>query len=93
MCPLLLNIHNQENNPQINEKLGESKQIQLSVEIPQQPLSTLVKEDTNQGETKNSTLWSMYSDGSCTKNNAGAGLWITNTENNHTERISCKLNF
>ena len=33
-CPLLLNFHNQENNPQINENLGESKQIQLSAEIP-----------------------------------------------------------
>ena len=35
----------------------------------------------------------MYFDGSCTKNNAGAGVWITNTKNNHTETISCKLNF
>ena len=73
-CPLLLNIHNQENNPQINENLGESKQIQLSVEIPQQPLSTLVEEDSNQDETENGPLWSMYFDGSCTKNNAGAGV-------------------
>ena len=88
-----MNNHNQENNPQINENLGESKQIQLSAEIPQQPLSTLVKKDTNQDETKKCPLWSMYFDGSCTKNNFGAGFWITNTEKNHTESISCKLNF
>ena len=35
----------------------------------------------------------MYFDGSCTKSNADAGVWITNTENNHIEIISWKLNF
>ena len=47
MCPSLLNIESQECIPQINENLGESKQIQLSVEIPQQPLSIIVEEDSN----------------------------------------------
>ena len=88
ICPFLLNIESQESIPQINENLGESKQIQLSVEIPQQPLSTLVEEDSNQDEIESSPLWSMYFDGSCTRNNASAGVWITNTENNHTECIS-----
>ena len=46
MRPLLLNLENQENNPQINENLGESKQIQLSVDIQQQSGSTLVEEDS-----------------------------------------------
>ena len=35
----------------------------------------------------------MYFDGSCTRTNAGAGVWISNTKSNHTESISCKLNF
>ena len=90
---MLLNIYGQENNPQINENIGESKQMQLSVEIPQQPLSTLVEEDSNQDETKNSPVWSMHFDGSWTKNNDGAGVWIRNIENNHTESLSCRLNF
>ena len=35
----------------------------------------------------------MHFNGSCTKTNAGAGVWMCNTEKNHTESISCKLNF
>ena len=35
----------------------------------------------------------MNFDGSCTKNDAGAGIWIHNTENNHAEGHSYKLNF
>ena len=35
----------------------------------------------------------MNFDGSCTKNNAGAGIWIHNIENNHTEGHSYRLNF
>ena len=70
MCPLLLKLENQEKNLQRSEKPEEVKQIQLSVDISQQPLSTLVEED----ETKNSPLGSMYFDGSCTKSNAGAGV-------------------
>ena len=35
----------------------------------------------------------MYFDGSCTRTNTGAGVWISNTENNHTDCISCKLKF
>ena len=35
----------------------------------------------------------MYFDGSYTRTNAGVGVWISNTENNHTYCISCKLNF
>ena len=67
--------------------------MQLSAEILQQPLSTLVEENSDQDETDNSPLWSMYFDGSCTRKNAGAGVWINNTESKHTEGISCKLNF
>ena len=93
MHPLILNLDNQENNPQHNEKPKELKQIQLSADIQQQSESTLVEEDSNQGETENSPLWSMYFDGSCTKNNAGASVWITNTENNHIESISYKFKF
>ena len=93
MRPLVLNMDTKENDPQTSANLGESKQIQLSAEFTQQPLTTLVEKDSNQDETENSPLWSMYFDGSCTKNNAGAGVLITNTENNHTECISCTLNF
>ena len=78
---------------QLHDKSEEVKQVQLSAEISQQPLSMLVEGDNNQDETENSPLWSMYFDGSCTKSNAGAGVWITKTENNHIENISCKLNF
>ena len=35
----------------------------------------------------------MNFDGSCTKNNAGAGIWIHNTKNNHIEWHSYRLNF
>ena len=35
----------------------------------------------------------MHFDGSCTKTNASAGVWIRNTEKNHTESLSCRLNF
>ena len=76
MCPLLLKIEIQVCIPQINENHGESKQLQSHADIPQQSESTLVEEDSNQDETKNSPLWSMYFDGSCTRTNAGAGVWI-----------------
>ena len=84
MHPLLLNLDTKENVPPLNEKPKDSKQIQLSSDIPQQLESTVVEEDGNQDKTKNSPLWSMYFDGSCTRTNAGAGVWISNTENNHT---------
>ena len=35
----------------------------------------------------------MHFDESCTRNNAGAGVWICNTERNHKESLSCRLNF
>ena len=35
----------------------------------------------------------MNFDGSCTRNNAGTRVWIRNTENNHIENLSCRLNF
>ena len=93
-CPLLLNIHNQESIPQINKNLGESKNLQLSSEIQQQSESTIVEEDIHQtDEIKTSPLSSMHFDRSCTKTNAGASVWICNTENNHIESISCRLNF
>ena len=94
MCPLLLNIENQENARPLNEKSEEIKQIQSGVANHEQSEGTVVKEDIHQtDETQNSPLWSMYFDGSCTRNNTGAGVWIRNTVNNHTECISCKLNF
>ena len=77
----------------MNANPGESKQMRPSADIPQ-PLSTLVEEDGNRiVQTRNGPLWSMFFDGSCTKTNAGAGVWINSTEKNHIENISCKLNF
>ena len=35
----------------------------------------------------------MYFDRSCTRKNAGVGVWMCNTESNHTEIISYRLNF
>ena len=35
----------------------------------------------------------MNFDGSCTKNDAGVGIWIHNTQYNHAEGHSYKLNF
>ena len=68
VCPLLLNLDSQENNPQPNEEPEELKQTQLNDDITQQSRSTLVEEDNHQtDETKNSPLWSMYFDGSYTE--------------------------
>ena len=69
------------------------KQIQLSANTHEQSESTLVEEDSTQDKPKSSPLWSMNFDESCTRTNAGVGVWICNTENNHTESISYKLNF
>ena len=85
MHPLLLNLDNQDSNPQHTKKPEELKRIQLSVDIPKQPESTLVEEDKHQiDELESSPLWSMNFDRSCTRTNVGAGVWICNTENNHT---------
>ena len=85
MCPLILNLESQEIIPQHNEKLEELKQIQLSDDILQPSESTLVEEDNNQTkEPETSPLWIMCFDGSYTRSNVGAGVWICNTENNHT---------
>ena len=35
----------------------------------------------------------MSFDGSCSKNGAGAGVWVHNTENNHAKGHSYRLNF
>ena len=89
MHPLLLNIENQESGPQPNNISEEMKQIQLSVDTQEQSESTVVEEDVHQtDEIETIPLWSMYFDGSYTRTNAGAGVWISNTENNHTESIS-----
>ena len=94
MRPSLLNLNTQENGLLLNEKPEESKQIQLSATNHEQFGSTLIKKDGNQTDkTENSPLWSMHFDGSCTRNNVGAGVWIRNTVSNHTECISYKLNF
>ena len=62
--------------------------------LQEQSESTLVEEDINKtDETKTSPLWSMHFDGSCTKSDAGVGVWLRNTMNNHTEGHSYKLNF
>ena len=76
--PLNLNIDSQESNPQPDEKLEESNHT---------------KDMHQTDKTENNPLWTMYFDGSCTRTNAGAGVWITNTDSKHTECISCKLNF
>ena len=71
------------------KKHEELKQFQNGAGLREQSKSTIGKEDSSQ----TSPLWSMNFDGSCTKNNAGAGIWIHNTENNHTEGHSYRLNF
>ena len=76
--PLNLKLDSQEDNPQPDEKLEESSHA---------------KDMHQNDKAENVPLWTMYFDGSCTKTNAGAGVWISNTKNNHTESISCKLNF
>ena len=94
MYPLLLNLESQEISPQHNEKPKVLKQIQRSVDLQEQSESTLVEEDSNQtSESETSPLWSMKFDGSCTKTNVGAGIWIHNTKNHHTEGHSYRLNF
>ena len=35
----------------------------------------------------------MNFDGSCTRNNAGAGVWLRNTENYHAESHAVNLHF
>ena len=81
--PIALKTWKQDSNLQHSEKPKNSKPIQLSADFQQQSESTLVDEGTNQDETENGPLWTMYFDGSCTKSTAGAGVWIINTENNH----------
>ena len=44
-------------------------------------------------KAEDSPLWSMIFDGSCSKTGAGLGIWVHNTENNHTEGHSYRLNF
>lgn len=92
--PLLLSLENQEISPQRNEEPGDLSQIQQISNLQEQFESTLVEEDSNQTDEPETTpLWSMNFDGSCTKRNAGAGIWIHNTENNHTEGYSYRLKF
>ena len=62
-----------------------------------QPLDTLTpssleQHKTNENETE--TLWRMSFDGSCSKNSAGAGVWIHNTNQGHAYRLdfSCTNN-
>ena len=94
MHPLLLNLDTQENMPPLNKKPEESKQIQLSAANHEKSESIVVEQDIHQtNETKNSPLWSMYFDGSCTRTNTGASVWISNIEIEHTECISCRLKF
>ena len=81
MHPLILNLHSLQSSPQLNEKPKELKQIQRSFDLQEQSESTLVEEDSNQTtEPETSPLWSMNFDGSCTRSNAGAGVWIHNTK-------------
>ena len=84
MRPSIFNLESKEIVPQNNEKLEELKQSQQSANTKEQSKRTLVEEDSNQDETETSPLWSMNFDGSCTRTNFGAGVWICNTENNHT---------
>ena len=84
-CPFPLKIESQESSPQTNKKPKEMKWIQLSADTQEKSESTVVEEDNHQtDETKNSPLWSMYFDGSCTRTNVDVGVLIWNTENNHT---------
>ena len=75
MHPLLLNLDNEENNPQPSKIPEELKQIKLTAEIQQQSEITLVEEDNHQtDETENIPLWSMNFDDSCTRINTGVGV-------------------
>ena len=38
-------------------------------------------------------LWEMNFDGSCTRQNAGAGVWLQNIESNYAESHAINLHF
>ena len=38
-------------------------------------------------------LWEMNFDGSCTRQNAGVGVWLRNIENDHAESHAVNLHF
>ena len=63
-------------------------------QITHQP-ANLKKQEDIKGEidnkSANNPLWSMNFDGSCTKRNAGAGVWLHNTGNNYVESHAFKL--
>ena len=53
---------------------------------------TNVREE-NDDKPENDPLWRMNFDGSCTRKNAGAGLWLHNTESDYAESHALKLDF
>lgn len=46
-----------------------------------------------QQNTKTEPFWNMSFDGSCRKSSLGAGVWVSNSGNNHVEGHSYKLKF
>ena len=51
------------------------------------------KKEPNNDNIFHQSLWHLYFDGLVKKLGAGAGVWITNMENNHSEGHAFKLNF
>ena len=93
-----VNLESQEENPQHIENLEEQNKDEHSADLQKQHSDRLGKqnrEDINEinDKSENSPLWSMSFDGSCSKTGAGAGIWVHNTENNHAEGHSYRLNF
>ena len=44
-------------------------------------------------EVNKEPLWEMNFDGSCTRQSAGAGVWLRNTKNDHAESHAVNLRF
>ena len=97
-----LEEYNEENHRQGTENRTQSEPgTQCS-----QPISHTLQTNTpceEQGSPQPSTnpptqhngepLWEMNFDGSCTINNAGVGVWLRNTEDDHAESHAVNLHF
>jgi hypothetical protein len=68
----------QEQVPNQNTELCHTEECQ-----------TLISEHDNSDEP----LWNLSFDGSVSKEGSGAGIWVSNSQTNHSEGHSYKLNF
>lgn len=78
------------NNENINEQVVVNEKLVEKEEEKKEKLD-LVEHENHKSKPK--PIWSMSFDGSCGKNRSGVGVWVHNTNNNHTEGHSYKLNF